>query len=68
MNDFYNLSMVSKIKWGVTSLYVTMNLSYSSLEVMSQNRKKLKMILYLTKAMISGLRCVNEGHEFLKKT
>ena len=22
----------------------------------------------LTKAMISGLRCVNEGHEFLKKT
>ena len=24
-------------------------------------------IKYVTKAMISGLRCVNEGHEFLKK-
>ena len=25
-------------------------------------------VLLQTKAMISGLRCVNEGHEFLKKT
>ena len=30
------------------------------------NKYKLKS--YMTKAIISGLRCVNEGHEFLKKT
>ena len=27
-----------------------------------------KANIHMTKAMISGLRCVNEGHEFLKKT